>query len=362
MGSLMPPLKGETHSRMGCYLLSILLAVLMAGCAHAPTAPAVASPSAVISHKTETLSRQEVKALLHPGPITYHLGAGDVVAIDVYQHPDLSVPVPGVATSSGPPGAVVSNDGNLQLPLLGVVPVAGLTVAGLRQKLTRAYGRFLRHPSISVQVEEPRSIRYYLLGEFATPGLKYADRPLDLLDALALGGSINFREADLHGAYVVQGGQKLPLDFEQLLLQGDQTLNIRLRSGDTIVVPSNASMAAYVFGTVGKPGPVAFSNGRLTLLQALAEAGMDLDHIDPAKLDAVRVIRAHGARGQYFVVDARRILEGRAAPFPLESGDIVYVSPTALGSWNAAIGELLPSFQLFGAVLNPFVQIKYLRQ
>lgn len=353
--------RSSLHWRGGM-LLSLMLTVLLSGCANIPADPPAAKSSAVVSHKSESLPSQKVQALLQPGNITYHLGAGDVVAIGVYLHPDLSIPTPGVASTSGPPGAVVSNNGNLQLPLLGEVHVAGLTLSQLRMLLTTKYSRYLKHPSVSVQVEEARSIRYYLLGEFANPGLKYADRPLNLLDALALGGSVNFKDADLHGAYVVQEGKKLPLNFEQLLLQGDTQENIRLRSGDTIVVPSNASMVAYVFGTVGKPGPVAFANGRLTLLQALSEAGMDLKNIDPARLDNVRIIRSGGSQGQFYIVDARRILEGRAAPFPLESGDIVYLSPSTLGSWNAAISELLPSFQLFGAVLNPFVQIKYLRQ
>ncbi len=337
------------------------LALLLGACAHVPRTSGAGAASAVLSRKTETLPPRQIRELLKPRGIAYRLGPGDVVAIGVYLHPDLSVP-PSGATAVGPPGAVVSNGGNLQLPLLGVVHVTGLTVSGLRAKLIHAYSRYLKEPSISVQVQEARSIRYYLLGQFDAPGVKYSDRPLNLLEALALGGSIKFSDADLRGAYVLQGGHKLPLDFRRLLLDGDLNQNIALQSGDTIVVPSSASMRVYVFGAVAKPGPIAFVNGRLTLLQALSATGMDLSSLTVAKLRAVRVLRSSGTRGEYFVVDAARILEGRAAPFPLDSGDIVFVPQTLISTWNQAIQQLLPSLQTIGAVLNPFVQLKFLRR
>ncbi len=349
------------RARLSLPLFLATLTLLLGACAHVPRTPVAGAASAVVSRKTETLPPQQIRALLKPHGIAYRLGPGDVVAIGVYLHPDLSVPPHG-ATVRGPPGAVVSNGGNLQLPLLGVVHVTGLTVSGLRAKLIHAYSRYLKEPSISVQVQEARSIRYYLLGQFDTPGLKYSDRPLNLLEALALGGSIEFKDADLRGAYVLQGGHKLPLDFRRLLLDGDPNQNIALQSGDTIVVPSSASMRAYVFGAVVKSGPVAFVNGRLTLLQALSANGMDLTSLTVAKLRAVRVLRSSGTRGEYFVVDAARILEGRAAPFPLESGDIVFVPQTMISTWNQALQQILPSLQTLGAVLSPFVQIKFLRR
>jgi polysaccharide export outer membrane protein len=55
-------------------------------------------------------------------------------------------------------------------------------------------------------------------------------------------------------------------------------------------------------------------------------------------------------------------MEGKAAPFFLKSGDIVYVPQTDVSSWNQAVQLLLPSLQAIGAILNPFVSIKFLRQ
>jgi polysaccharide export outer membrane protein len=53
-------------------------------------------------------------------------------------------------------------------------------------------------------------------------------------------------------------------------------------------------------------------------------------------------------------------MEGKAAPFFLKSGDIVYVPQTGISSWNQTLQLILPSLQTISAVLNPFVSIKYL--
>lgn len=316
--------------------------------------------AAVVAERTETLPKTLVHHLLHPRNITYHIGPGDVLGVNVYLHPQLSVP--NARFANGPPGVVVSNNGRVELPLLGVVPVAGLTVSALQKKLTHDYARYLVAPHVSVQVQEARSIRYYLLGEFTNPGLKYSDRPLHLLEAMALGGSVNLKDADLRGAYVVQGHSKLPINFYRLVLNGDLKQNAQLMTGDTIVIPDTATMEAFVFGAVHKPGAVPFVNGQLFLLQALADAGMDVASMTDAQLSRIHIIRSHGAHGQFIVVNAERILHGKAMPFALQSGDIVYVPQTGISHFNQIIQQILPSLEVVSGILNPFVQIKFLRQ
>ncbi|MBU2774325.1 polysaccharide biosynthesis protein [Acidithiobacillus ferrooxidans] len=317
-------------------------------------------PSAVLSRHEDHLSHATMERLLHQS-ITYHLGAGDVVSVSVYLHPDLSIPSP-MTSTTGLSGAIVTNDGNIQLPLLGVVHVAGMTTTQLQTRLTRLYAQYVIDPKVSVQLQVAHSIRYYLLGEFIKPGLVYSDRPLNVLEAMALGGSVNLTDADLRGAYVVQDGRKLPVNFHKLILAGDLQQNIPLKTGDTVLIPSITTMRAYVFGAVNKAGPVPFVNGRLSLLQALSDAGMNTTNLTTARLSEIRIIRSEGATGQFYVVDARRILEGKAAPFYLKSGDIVYVPQTTVSSWNQAILLLLPSLQAINQLLNPFVSIKFLSQ
>ena len=49
-------------------------------------------------------------------------------------------------------------------------------------------------------------------------------------------------------------------------------------------------------------------------------------------------------------------------PLMLRQGDIVYVPKNGFGNWNDALNEILPSLQVFSAILQPFVSIKYLQQ
>lgn len=115
----------------------------------------------------------------------------------------------------------------------------------------------------------------------------------------------------------------------------------------------------FIFGAVRKPGAVPMMPAGLTLAQAIAsaelrDAGYDLSH--------VRIIRSLSAtRGELIVVNVDEILRGKTLPFPLKDGDIVYVPKNALGTWNDAISEMLPSLQFVSSVLQPFVQIKYLK-
>ena len=317
-------------------------------------------PSAVLSQHEDHLSHATMERLLHQS-ITYHLGPGDVVSVSVYLHPDLSIPTP-MTSTTGLSGAIVTNDGNIQLPLLGVVHVAGMTTTQLQTHLTHLYAQYVINPKVNVQLQVAHSIRYYLLGEFIKPGLVYSDRPLNVLEAMALGGSVNLADADLRGAYVVQDGRKLPVNFHKLILAGDLQQNIPLKTGDTVLIPSVTTMRAYVFGAVTKAGSVPFVNGRLSLLQALSDVGMNTTNLTTARLSDIRIIRSEGATGTFYVVNARRILEGKAAPFFLKSGDIVFVPQTTVSSWNQAIQLLLPSLQAISQLLNPFVSIKFLSQ
>jgi hypothetical protein len=88
----------------------------------------------------------------------------------------------------------------------------------------------------------------------------------------------------------------------------------------------------------------------------LAQAGFGFRDSAQGKLSATYVIRSEGDRGQLFVVDADRILAREAAPFELAAGDVIYVPPTAITSWNEALTQILPRCRPSRACSPPFVQ------
>jgi polysaccharide export outer membrane protein len=347
-------------------MVVVALPVLFSGCATTsltshvvPASASAVLASPVVSVQKQHLDRQQMQ-YAEAKPSAYRLGPGDAIAVSVYMHPELSTPQPGVTTSDG--GALITSDGTVGLPLIGDVKLGGLTLRQAQDRLTADYGNDINNANVTVQLVTAHSLRYYLLGDFSQPGVKYPGRELTLLEALSLGGSLNVGNADLYQAYVAQDGRKVPVDIRGLLLDGDLSQNIVLRPGATVVVPPASDEKAYVFGSVGKPGAVDFEGGRLTLLQALSAADMDLANYSAARLSQVRVIRAQGAGADFIVVDAEKILHGEAAPFGLEPGDIVFIPPTEVASWNQVLDMVLPSLNTVSGVLNPFVSIKYLSQ
>jgi polysaccharide biosynthesis/export protein len=353
-------------------LLILLLTLASAACGSGPVVEARSLPSSVKTHRQEVLDRQLVAEIVgERDGDAYRVGPGDTLLVAVYGHPELSIaPYAGVgsvtADRSRLSGLVIDNDGTIQFPLIGTVQVAGKTSAQLKTFLENELVTYVKDPKVTIQVVFTGSIRYYLLGQFTQPGLKYSDRPLRLLEALSLGGSVELDKASLRSAYVARKGKRLPINFYRLIREGDLSQDIRLRTGDVILVPDNTNERAYVFGGAAgsnpKGGTVSFVNGRLTLLQALAQVGFGTTEQVQGKLSETYVLRSEADRGELFVVDAERLLQGEAADFELAPGDVVYVPPTWVTSWNQVLAQLLPTLQTISGVLAPFVQIKYLSQ
>jgi len=348
--------------------IALIASALLSACASSPPMVSKRLDSPVVWHKTEQLDPALLDdAIGGAEGDAYRVGPGDTMLVAVYGHPELSIaPYAGNLAQGRVAGLVIDNDGSIQFPLIGSVKVAGKTSEELRKFLEEQLVVYVKEPRVTVQVAFTGSIRYHLLGQFTSPGLKYSDRPIRLLEALALGGSVMLDRASLSTAYVARGKRRLPVDFRRLVLEGDLRQNIKLVSGDIILVPDRTSEQAFVFGgSVGgasRGTVVSFVNGRLNLLQALAAAGFDYRDHAQGSLSKTHVIRSAGDRGELFIIDAARMLAGETGLFMLAPGDVVFVPPTGLNNWNEALAQLLPSLQTISGLLTPFVQIKYLSE
>ncbi|HEY6880913.1 MAG TPA: polysaccharide biosynthesis/export family protein [Polyangiales bacterium] len=346
---------------------SLFLMVFASACGAAVTRKMV--PSAVVSRQHEELDPALMQQIAgERDGDAYRVGPGDELLVAVYGHPELSIATyAGGTTSVGARATLtVDNDGTMQLPLIGSVKVAGKTQEQLRKFLETELAVYVRDPKVTVQVVLHATNRFYLLGQFVNPGVKFTDRPLRLLEGIGLGGSVVFAGASLRSAYVARNGKKLPINFRRLLREGDLSQNIPLRTGDVIMVPDAANEQVFVFAGApngaARGGPVPFRNGRLTIMQALATAGYGYRDRALAKLSKTRVIRSEGERAELFVIDASKILKGEAGDFELEPGDVVFVPARPFTTWNMALEQLIPTLQTVSGLLNPFVQIKYLQQ
>lgn len=118
------------------------------------------------------------------------LGPNDVIRARVHGHPELSTPESVTLT-----GTRVDPEGLLSLPLVGALPVGGLTLTEARERIRTAYASFMKDPAVEVSVVEYAARRFYLYGEVKAPGPYTIDRPMSAYQALTFGGGFE-RNAD----------------------------------------------------------------------------------------------------------------------------------------------------------------------
>jgi polysaccharide export outer membrane protein len=140
---------------------------------------------------------------------------GDLLVITIWREPELSG------------SFLVHEDGVVTLPMLGRLRVEGITVAVLRDSLTRRYARDLREPIITVEHRR----RVFVLGEVNQPGLQTLDPTVSLAGAVSLAGGAS-EGGDLRRLKVVRDGQVLATKLDPDSPLGD----LALRSGDQIHV------------------------------------------------------------------------------------------------------------------------------
>jgi polysaccharide export outer membrane protein len=235
----------------------------------------------------------------------YRIGPDDVLTVSVWDNKDLDQVV------------FVRPDGKISLPLAGEVQAGGLTVAELTARLRDIYGKLVQGAQVTVGVKEIRSRSIFFVGGVgrgaagagaaasggaSTAGTMQLTQGLRLLQAIALAGGL-LPGADLESAFVLRGEQRIPVDFVKLIQRGDQSQNIKLEPGDTIVVP--VADGVYVQGEVRTPGIVKFSND-LTIVRAIAQAGGFTPMASPSR---VTVLRSDGAQKENIKVNVADLME-----------------------------------------------------
>jgi polysaccharide export outer membrane protein len=180
-------------------------------------------------------------------PYVYRIGSEDVLSVNIWNHNELNTPVSQMSgnitpqgQSAGATGYLVDNLGNIYLPLIGSVHVAGKTINEVHTLITNRFSYYLRKPQIILRVADYRSKKVYVMGEVLKPGyLQLNDQPLSITAALNLSGSFDPNAADPRHIYVIRGKLTRPeiywLDVASPtdLLLGERFL---LRQNDIVVV------------------------------------------------------------------------------------------------------------------------------
>jgi polysaccharide biosynthesis/export protein VpsN len=139
----------------------------------------------------------------------YQFGPGDTIKISVYQEADLSVT------------AQISQQGFIDMPLLGSVKMTGLTQQGAKEQLEKMLrDGYLVSPSVSITVDSYRP--FFIYGEVRNPG-SYAYQPdITLEQAIALSGGLLDR-ASREQWHIQRGADKATFVAEPdtIILPGD---------------------------------------------------------------------------------------------------------------------------------------------
>jgi polysaccharide export outer membrane protein len=185
---------------------------------------------------------------------SYLLGPSDVVQIEALNHPDFNVKAP------------IGADGTIQLPYIGSVSAANMTVPALRERIAQELSSkgVFSNITLVVNVVSYASRFVTVLGGVVAPGLIPIDRTYHLSDVLARAGGVKEGGAD----YVIlrsPSGNEQQISVHDLAT-GDESTDPVVRPGDKIFIPT---AVFYIKGQVKAPGayPVSLN---MTLAMALA--------------------------------------------------------------------------------------------
>jgi polysaccharide export outer membrane protein len=268
---------------------------------------------------------------------SYTLGPGDKMKIYVYDEPELDSDA-----------VIVKQDGTLSFRLVGEVDVTGLTIPEATLVIEEKLKDYILHPKVSIIPFEARSSTITLLGKVTYPGIIEIEGRMRILDALASAGGLalgwfqnnSVELADLERTFMIRDNRILPIDFVELVQNGNMLYNIPLLDNDYIYIPSAINREIYIIGEVNQEGHYFFQEN-MTLMQSITFAQ---GFKDSAKSD-VYVIRGNLSHPRLFKINTKDILKAKVRDFKLKPNDIVFVPKHPIAKWNDVIYYALPTLQ-----------------
>jgi polysaccharide export outer membrane protein len=280
----------------------------------------------------------------------YKVGPEDLLFIDVYGQEGLRRELR------------VSGQGQISMPLVGVLSVGGLSTQQIEQRLMEAYGsQFLKNPQITVEVKEFHHQRVAVTGAVAKPGYYDIIGPRTLIEVLSMAGGVANKPGPEAGDVirVIQRQKAAPasadtmktvsvrayapqikttvINLHQLVSGLAPELNIMVENGDVVYVPFAGS--AYVTGGVRKPGNVTVKEN-LTVSQAVAMA----QGVDPTLGTNKVIIMRFDQQGRPLKMEAdlKEIRTGKEGDIPVKDNDTIVVVEGEVKKKLWVIRQLLP--------------------
>lgn len=160
--------------------------------------------------------------------VKYLIGEGDVLNINVWKEPDLTIDA-----------ARVRLDGRITFPLLDDIKASGLTTMELKDIIQKKLGEFVESPTVTVTLLDSASKKFYILGEIAKTGEYPILKSLSVMQAFALAGGFTewaSKKEILLFRYDKGVEEKIVINYKDIV-KGDMSKNIPVKADDIIVVP-----------------------------------------------------------------------------------------------------------------------------
>jgi len=202
-----------------------------------------------------------------PVPSNYLLGPGDKIEIIYY------------GSNNNSEEAYILRNGNLVLPIIGPVNLAGKTYKEASVFLQQKVKSQLIGTEVSISVKELRSISVFVLGEAYKPGLYTISGLSSISNALFVSGGVN-EQGSLRNIEIRREGANISTyDFYEFLLEGKVNKDLRLQDSDIIFIPFIEDRV-MIDGAFKRPAVYEFKKGE-TIKDAIELAGGFRSNVPP---------------------------------------------------------------------------------
>ncbi len=258
--------------------------------------------------------------------------------------------------------------GYLDLPEIGRVKAAGLTLSGLRAELVERLKKLILHPQVSIDIVEYGSQPVTVMGAVNQAGVRQLQGNKTLMEVIALAGGLRAdagsaikiaRESD-RGPIPLPDAKPDPsgkysvaeVRIPDILAARDPADNILIQPHDVITVPMADRVS--VIGDVKKPGPILLTNRpTISALEAVAMAEGLGPEPQPQNARVLRLVPGSVERKQ-IPIDLRKIQAGKAEDIALRPDDILFVPTSAPKRAGVKAAEAALSAAVGVAVWRPF--------
>lgn len=319
------------------------------------------------------------------------LRGGDVIHLRVYNNR-------GVAEIDQ--DLMINDSGDIDLPLVGFVNVAGLNINKLHETLNKVLAESaFKGPRVQVSIVKlAQTDRIYVWGGVKTPGPIEIRDKVSLMDAVKMAGGffddiLGGGQGQMYGGtnyydtrgqmslYMVtqsldylaetkvrRAGKEFKVDIKKLIKEADMSQNIDLQPNDVLIIPTRANISPkldetiYILGAVAQPARYRYRD-EMSVLEAIYMAGglvnqhtikfasiiRGLKGVQPADKEGKPIkggFKAGGAKPEIIKVDIRSLMfRGEIQnDQKLKGGDLLLVSTREYRNFLSEFGKFVDNF------------------